>query len=360
MILLGKVKEMKEAKIKAFEKGFERRYPDEDPEVIRQMAEKKYDKEHKRFVEKMKVAFLASVVTLGLTLGVQGFINNTFAKDAPQIGIEVLTDDQRALINSLDGQKLEDYIQAYSVSAHPETLSSYTDNPKAKELAEHSEEYLKDFKTFQDGLLPFIQAYNFHPEKFTEEQMLKALDASNDLLARYVKNEVCAELYSFNANNTNTELRLYSLPDPNKVNFFRNHDGERECLAETEYVSGGLVNKGVVYTENNYKRNGFDYAIDNFIGNQVYLETQRDKLEEGASKQSHIQKTIDRILNNNNIADKVAHTNLIVEKHWFNSSPTYDFEFEDGYNSKTKYYEYENGETSNSLEKSKDSSEQEL
>ena len=55
MILLGKFEEMKKAKIKAFEKEFKRRYPDESPEVIHRMAERKYQRNHRQFLAKAKV-----------------------------------------------------------------------------------------------------------------------------------------------------------------------------------------------------------------------------------------------------------------------------------------------------------------
>lgn len=337
MILLGKVEEMKKAKIKAFEREFKRRYPEESPEVIHKMAVRKYEKNRKQFLTKAKVAFITAVVTLGLTLGAQGIINSSNANTDPQVSYEYLTDEQKSLIDNLNGDQLLEYIESFDVSAHPEHIYTASESKKAQEINEHSEEYLKTFQEFQEGLLPFFASFQIHPENYTEEQMLKALEASNQLLGRYTKNQVANLLYQHNQTNSDKDLRLIILPDPGEINFYQ---GDADCrgLASTEYSDSGLFNKGYVYIGHDYfKDNGFDEAIKNFFDVTEYIQGQREKIDDKSNDKSHIDTTIEMIMDNNNIADQVANTRVTVKTHWFDPLPTFDFE----YNEETKDKETE-------------------
>ena len=124
MSLTGK---SKKAQIEVFKEQLKKRYPDESPEVIQEMAERKYNRNHRHFMAKIKVAFLAAILTLGVTLSVQGLINKVSATDFPQISYEYFTDDQKELIESLDGKQLLEYIQNFNTTSHPESLVTYSD-----------------------------------------------------------------------------------------------------------------------------------------------------------------------------------------------------------------------------------------
>ena len=328
MILLGKIEEMKKAKIKAFEREFRRKYPEESPEVIHKMAERKYQRNHRQFLAKAKVALMTAILTLGITLGAQGIFNASNAT-TPQISYEYLTEEQKSLIDSLDGQQLIEYIESYNVSAHPAHMYSASENKKAQEINENSEEYLKEFREFQEGLLPFFASYQVHPEKYTEEQMLKALDASNQLLGRYTKNQVANLLYQHNQTNSDKDLRLILLPDPGDINFYE-VDVDTHSLACTEYSDSGLILKENVYIGHQYfKDNGFDEAIDNFFNVTDYLDNQRSRIDDKSNDKSHMDKTIEMILGNNGVADQVKNTEVTVKNHWFNALPTFDFEYKE-------------------------------
>lgn len=336
MILLGKVEEMKKAKIKAFEREFKRRYPEESPEVIHKMAVRKYEKNRRQFLTKAKVAFITAVVTLGLTLGAQGIINSSNANTDPQVSYEYLTDEQKSLIDNLNGDQLLEYIESFDVSAHPEHIYTASESKKAQEINEHSEEYLKTFQEFQKGLLPFFASFQIHPENYTEAQMLKALEASNQLLGRYTKNQIVNLLYQHNQTTTDKDSRLILLPDPGDVNFYQ-ADVNTKCLSETEYGGSGLINKDTVYVGHEYfKDNGFDEAIDNFFEVNSYIDEQRDRIDDKSNNQSNISSTIDMIMGNNDIANQVSNTKVIVEKHWFNPLPTFDFEYKEDQKNKDK------------------------
>ena len=84
MTLFGKTEEMKNAKIRAFEKKYTKENPEEDKETIHKMAVRKYKHNRRQLMDRAKVAALTMLLTAGVILGAQGIINSSNA-DTPQI-----------------------------------------------------------------------------------------------------------------------------------------------------------------------------------------------------------------------------------------------------------------------------------
>lgn len=328
MTLFGKTEEMKKAKIRAFEKKYKKENPEEDKETIHKKAVRKYERNRRQLMDRAKVAALTMLLTAGVILGAQGIVNSSNA-DTPQINYEYLSKDQRAFIDSLDGNQLAQYVSDYlSIPYQPERLDNIS--KKTEEITEHSEDYLNDFREFQEGLLPFMASYQLYPEKYTEDQMLTALHVSNSLLGRYTKNQAVALLYEHNKTNTDNDLIIYIIPDPNKIYFFQGSDADAHMLAECDSTDSGLINKGSLYIAHTYfKDNGFDEAIGNYFKVADYYNDQKNSIDENSNNKSHIDKTIGMILHNNEVADQVANTRAVVTKNWFSTLPTWDYEYED-------------------------------
>ena len=335
MTLFGKTEEMKKAKIRAFEKKYRKENPKEDKETIHKMAVRKYKHNRRQLMDRAKVAALTMLLTAGVILGAQGIVNSSNA-DTPQINYEYLSKDQRAFIDSLDGNQLAQYVSDYlSIPDQPERLDRIS--KKTEEITEHSEDYLNDFREFQEGLLPFMASYQLYPEKYTEDQMLTALRVSNSLLGRYTKNQAVALLYEHNKTNTDNDLIIYIIPDPNNIYFFQGSDADAHMLAECDYTDSGLINKGSLYVAHTYfKDNGFDEAIGNYFKVADYYNDQINSIDENSNNKSHIDKTIEMILHNNEVADQVANTRAVVTKNWFSTLPTWDYEYKDKDKAKDK------------------------
>ncbi len=324
MILHGKLEDIKKAKLKTFIKEYRKKYPGKDFSEIKKLAINKYNRHIDRLFQRAKYAFIAATLTAGLVIGAQALAPKSDSEQ-PAFGIENVSEDQRAFIESLDGKQLEEYVNSFNISSHPDSLKSITDSDKTDEITENAQFYLSEFRRFQKGLQPFILSFNEHPEKYTEQQWLDALDASNDLSGRFAKNQIVYLYYKHNSKNPDERISL--IPDPSVVNFFS--EGEsNDVLAVTEYgPNDGLTNKRGLYTGHEYfQDNGFDKAIEAFIGNLDYYDNNYP--QEPSSNPSKMQKTIGRIIALNGVVDDVNRTDISVTEHWF-SLPTTDFFYTD-------------------------------
>lgn len=319
MILHGKLEKMKKAKLKAFKREYRKKYPNKDSEEINELAETKYDRHVEKLFQRAKYAFIAATLTAGLVIGAQALAPK-IESGQPAFGIERLSEDQRAFIESLDGNQLEEYINSFNISSHPDSLKSITDRDKTDEITENAQFYLSEFKRFQSGLQPFILSFNEHPEKYTDQQWLDALDASNDLSGRFAKNQIVYLYYKHNSENSDSSIVL--IPDPSKVNFFSG-GVSNDVLAVTEDgPNDELINTQGLYTRHEYfQDNGFDNAIEAFMGNLDYYNNYP---QEPSNNPSNMQKTIGRIEALNSVVDDVNKTDIEVKKHWF-GLPTTDF-----------------------------------
>lgn len=320
MILHGKLEEMKKAKLKAFKREYRKKYPNKDAEEIENLAANKYYRHVEKLFQRAKYAFIAATLTLGLVIVAQA-LSPKSESGQPAFGIERLSEDQRALIESLDGNQLEEYINSFNISSHPDSLKSITNRDKTDEITENAQFYLSEFKRFQSGLQPFIISFNEHPEKYTEQQWLDALDASNDLSGRFTKNHIVYLLLKYNQENPDSSIVL--IPDPSKVNFFSG-GVSNDVLAVTEDgPNDELINTQGLYTRHEYfQDNGFDKAIEAFMRNLDYYDNNYP--QEPSSNPSKMQKTIGRITDLNGVVDGVNQTDIKVTKHWF-GLPTTDF-----------------------------------
>lgn len=276
MILHGKLEEIKKAKLKAFIKEYRKKYPGKDFSEIK-------------------------------------------------FGIENLSEDQRAFIESLDGKQLEEYVDLFNISSHPDSLKSITDSDKTDEITENAQFYLSEFRRFQSGLQPFILSFNEHPEKYTEQQWLDALDASNDLSGRFTKNQIVYLYYKHNSENP--DERISFIPDPSVVNFFSGGESNDVLAVTEDGPNGELINKRGLYTGHEYfQNNGFDKAIEAFMGNLDYYDNNYP--QEPSNNPSKMQKTIGRIIDLNSVVADVNNTDVSVTEHWF-SGETIDFFYTD-------------------------------
>lgn len=325
MILHGKLEEIKKAKLKTFIKEYRKKYPGKDFSEIKKLAINKYNRHIDRLFQRAKYAFIAATLTAGLVIGAQALSPKNEPIN-PAFGIENLSEDQRALIESLDGKQLEEYVNSFNISSHPDSLKSITDSDKTDEITENAQFYLSEFRRFQKGLQPFILSFNEHPEKYTEQQWLDALDASNDLSGRFTKNQIVYLLFKYNQENPDSKILL--IPDPSVVNFFSGGESN-DVLAVTEYgPNDELTNKRGIYTAHEYfQDNGFDIAIDAFMKNLYYYD---NNYGDGNSSNdpSKIKKTINNIIALNGVVDDVNRTDISVTEHWF-SLPTTDFFYTD-------------------------------
>ena len=324
MILHGKLEEIKKAKLKTFIKEYRKKYPGKDFSEIKKLAINRYNRHIDRLFQRAKYAFIAATLTAGLVIGAQALAPKSDSEQ-PAFSIENLSEDQRALIESLDGNQLKEYINSFNISSHPDSLKSITDSDKTDEITENAQFYLSEFRRFQKGLLPFIISFNEHPEKYTEQQWLDALDASNDLSGRFAKNQIVYLYLKHNQENPDSSIVL--IPDPSKVNFFSG-DESNDVLAVTEYgPNDELINTRGLYTGHEYfQDNGFDKAIEDFMGNLDYYDDNYP--QEPSSNPSKMQETIGRITNLNSVVDAVNKTDIKVTNHWF-GLPTTDFFFTD-------------------------------
>ena len=129
MILHGKLEEIKKAKLKTFIKEYRKKYPGKDFSEIKKLAINRYNRHIDRLFQRAKYAFIAATLTAGLVIGAQALAPKSDSEQ-PGFSIENLSEDQRALIESLDGNQLKEYINSFNISSHPDSLKSITDSDK--------------------------------------------------------------------------------------------------------------------------------------------------------------------------------------------------------------------------------------
>ena len=105
MILHGKLEEIKKAKLKTFIKEYRKKYPGKDFSEIKKLAINRYNRHIDRLFQRAKYAFIAATLTAGLVIGAQALAPKSDSEQ-PAFSIENLSEDQRALIESLDGNQL--------------------------------------------------------------------------------------------------------------------------------------------------------------------------------------------------------------------------------------------------------------
>ena len=283
MILKGNSLDIRKAILNIFKNEYRKKYPDLPSRIIHKLAVKKFN----RYVDHLPEIsgfLLASLLAVGTIMG-QHALNPQNNSEEKMFSIDYLTDEQRAFIDSLDGAKLEEYIQSFDISARPDSLQSTSESSRAKEAHDNSNYYYTVDREYHNGLRPFLLSAQLYPDKYTEEQLQHALGIANDSMGRLAKNCVIDKMLE--NNQLHPDKQIYSIPDPGDVNF-KVTDGLNNTLAETYYdENGGLRTKQCLYTESTFKNNGIDdsilskYVLDNLfdIENNTLEITQEGELD---------------------------------------------------------------------------------
>ena len=321
MILKGNSLDIRKAILNIFKNEYRKKYPDLPSRIIHKLAVKKFN----RYVDHLPEIsgfLLASLLAVGTIMG-QHALNPQNNSEEKMFSIDYLTDEQRAFIDSLDGAKLEEYIQSFDISARPDSLQSTSESSRAKEAHDNSNYYYTIDREFHNGLRPFLLSVQLYPDKYTEGQLQHALGIANDSMGRLAKNCVIDKMLE--NNQLHPDKQIYSIPDPGDVNF-KVTDGLNNTLAETYYdENGGLRTKQCLYTESTFKNNGIDDSIYVFVSNLDYLDSLEEQTNESSNNPRNMKKTIDRIINLEEVVENLCHTEIVAEKHWFNPDVTYDF-----------------------------------
>ena len=321
MILKGNYQAIRNAIIKILVKRYRKKYSKLSSGRIHKLAEKKFSR-YEEHLPEISGILLASLLAVGTIMG-QHALNPQNNSEEKMFSIDYLTDEQRAFIDSLDGAKLEEYIQSFDISARPDSLQSTSESSRAKEAHDNSNYYYTVDREYHNGLRPFLLSAQLNPDKFTEEQLQHALGIANDSMGRLAKNCVIDKMLE--NNQLYPDKKIYSIPDPGDVNF-KVTDGLNNTLAETYYDgNGGLRTKQCLYTESAFKNNGIDDSIYVFVSNLDYLNSLEEKTNESSNNPRNMKKTIDRIINLEEVVENLCHTEIVAERHWFNPEVTYDF-----------------------------------